>query len=114
MVDWEKKYGKDFTSTTKFNELIEGISGAVLKTTKPKSRQTRRGGGASFERASSSSSQTNQLVAMAPLEEQMTTSTHIISVNNTNTIPIPVSTDSSGETGRSSDPFKQLHLASIS
>jgi len=51
---------------------------------------------------------------MAPLEEQMTTSTHIISVNNTNTIPIPVSTDSSGETGRSSDPFKQLHLASIS
>jgi len=31
MVDWEKKYGKDFTSTTKFDELATSISSAIFK-----------------------------------------------------------------------------------
>lgn len=31
MVDWEKKYGKDFTSSSKFNELAEGVSKAIFE-----------------------------------------------------------------------------------
>ena len=31
MVDWEKKYGKDFTSSAKFNELAEDVSRAIFK-----------------------------------------------------------------------------------
>ena len=56
----------------------------------------------------------NKLVAMAPLEEQMATSVHIISVNNTNTVPVPMSSDSSDDTMPTGNIFKDLHLASIS
>ena len=31
MVDWEQKYGKDFTSSSKFNELAEGVSKAIFE-----------------------------------------------------------------------------------
>ena len=31
MVDWEKKYGKDFTSTSKFDELATSISTAIFE-----------------------------------------------------------------------------------
>ena len=31
MVDWEKKYGKDFTSSSKFDELAEGVSKAIFE-----------------------------------------------------------------------------------
>ena len=31
MVDWEKKYGKDFTSTSKFNELATSVSSAIFE-----------------------------------------------------------------------------------
>jgi murein DD-endopeptidase MepM/ murein hydrolase activator NlpD len=56
----------------------------------------------------------NKLVAMAPLEEQMATSVQIIRVNNTNTVPIPMPSDSSDEAQSVGNIFKDLHLASIS
>ena len=31
MVDWEKKYGKDFTSTSKFDELATSVSAAIFQ-----------------------------------------------------------------------------------
>lgn len=58
--------------------------------------------------------QLNKLVAMAPLEEQMTTSVQVIRVNNTNTIPIPMPSDSSDDTVPTGNIFRDLHLASIS
>ena len=47
MVDWEKKYGKDFTNTSKFDELVQGIADAVeegtpLSTPNPASQRQRR------------------------------------------------------------------------
>jgi murein DD-endopeptidase MepM/ murein hydrolase activator NlpD len=58
--------------------------------------------------------QTEKLIAMAPLEEQMATSVQIIRVNNTNTVPIPMPSDSSDEAQSVGNIFKDLHLASIS
>ena len=36
MVWWEKHYGKNFTETDKFDELITGVSDAILETTTPR------------------------------------------------------------------------------
>jgi len=58
--------------------------------------------------------QTEKLIAMAPLEEQMATSVQIIRVNNTNTVPIPMPSDSFDEAQPVGNIFKDLHLASIS
>jgi murein DD-endopeptidase MepM/ murein hydrolase activator NlpD len=58
--------------------------------------------------------QTEKLIAMAPLEEQIATSVQIIRVNNTNTVPIPMPSDSSDEAQSVGNIFKDLHLASIS
>jgi murein DD-endopeptidase MepM/ murein hydrolase activator NlpD len=58
--------------------------------------------------------QTEKLIAMAPLEEQMATSVQIIRVNNTNTVPVPMPSDSSDEAQPVGNIFKDLHLASIS
>lgn len=62
----------------------------------------------------SSAKQIDKLVAMAPLEEQMATSVQIIRVNNTNTIPIPIPSESSDDIARVGNSFRDLHLASIS
>jgi murein DD-endopeptidase MepM/ murein hydrolase activator NlpD len=62
----------------------------------------------------SSAKQIEKLIAMAPLEEQMATSVQIIRVNNTNTVPIPMPSDSSDEAQPVGNIFKDLHLASIS
>ena len=35
MVQWEQKYGKDFTTTSKFDELITGVAEGVAATTPP-------------------------------------------------------------------------------
>ena len=40
MVWWEKHYGKNFTETDKFDELITGVSGAILETTTPRKPKT--------------------------------------------------------------------------
>lgn len=62
----------------------------------------------------SSAKQIDKLVAMAPLEEQMTTSVQVIRVNNTNTIPIAAPEDTSDGAASAGNIFKDLHLASIS
>lgn len=58
--------------------------------------------------------QLNKLVAMASLEDEMTSRIHIISVNNTVTVPVPTSSDSSDDTTPAGNIFRDLHLASIS
>jgi len=35
MVQWEQKYGKDFTTTSKFDELITGVAEGIAATTPP-------------------------------------------------------------------------------
>lgn len=62
----------------------------------------------------SSAKQIDKLVAMAPLEEQITSSIQIIRVNNTNTIPIPMPSESSDNIAQVGNSFRDLHLASIS
>jgi len=116
MVDWEKKYGKNFTSSTKFNELIEALSNAILKTTKPRKPTPRvrpknvRGGGTVYEAASSRQTQTDQLVAMASLPTDIETEVTVISVNNNRYI---ISMDQNGfDTESDSNAgFKDLHHA---
>jgi len=35
MVQWEEKYGKDFTTTSKFDELLTGVAEGIAATTPP-------------------------------------------------------------------------------
>lgn len=114
MVDWEKKYGKDFTGSTKFSELIEALSNAILKTTKPRKPTSRvrprnvRGGGTVYEPVSSR--QTDQLVAMASIED---TAQQRVFVSVNNNTPVVVSSDNNNEEPKQQDSLKQLHLAAI-
>lgn len=84
MVQWERHHGKNFTSTVKFDELIQGIADAVEKTvpkqqtkTKPSTkRSTNRRGRA--PRVSSTQSQAKIATKIASTYEQDTESMMIV------------------------------------
>ena len=88
MVDWEKKYGKDFTDSSKFDKLIQGVAdgiekGTPLSTTQSSSKesswQDRLRNRRSRSTASTVESETKPIQIPKPIQSKLSSSTAKIS-----------------------------------
>lgn len=93
MVQWEKNYGKNFTNSVKFDQLIQGISDAIEKTVPKREKSSRSKAkrnvrGAKTVEVSSTRSQT-QLAAAVAMSYDRQPDDVILLMNMQNNTQIP-------------------------